>query len=107
MAFGTLPFWLVAVARASINAHDQKPEAKKLHHLTIQVVADSNYLQSNDKKSNPDPTQSRSRFTPGSFNEEKTEQLLKITTNILSFHDMYHLAIVSRLAFDFTDRRTP
>ncbi|CAA2970729.1 Hypothetical predicted protein, partial [Olea europaea subsp. europaea] len=48
------------------------------------------------------------RFTPCSFTEEKTKQLLRMTTNISSFHDMYHLAIVSSwLAFDFTDRRTP
>ncbi|MBA0875873.1 hypothetical protein Goshw_026576 [Gossypium schwendimanii] len=47
----------------------------------------------------------RSKFSPGSFTEEKARQLRMMTTNTSSFHDaMYHSAIASRLASDFKDR---
>ncbi|KAE8710396.1 SH3 and FCH domain-containing protein [Hibiscus syriacus] len=47
----------------------------------------------------------RSKFTSGSFTEEKARQLRMMTTNTKSFHDaMYHSAIASRLASDFKDR---
>ncbi|XP_012465600.1 uncharacterized protein LOC105784304 [Gossypium raimondii] len=46
----------------------------------------------------------RSKFSPGSFTEEKARQLRMMTTNTSSFHDaMYHSAIASRLASDFKD----
>ncbi|MBA0817032.1 hypothetical protein Gohar_001628 [Gossypium harknessii] len=47
----------------------------------------------------------RSKFSPGSFTEEKARQLRMMTTNTSSFHDaMYHSAIASRLASDIKDR---
>ncbi|KAE8678776.1 GTP-binding nuclear protein Ran-3-like [Hibiscus syriacus] len=47
----------------------------------------------------------RSKFSRGSFTEEKAKQLRMMTTNTESFHDaMYHSAIASRLASDFKDR---
>ncbi|KAK3025738.1 hypothetical protein RJ639_042507 [Escallonia herrerae] len=46
---------------------------------------------------------SRSRLAPGSFTEEKARKLRMLTT--ASHHDaMYHSAIASRLASDFSDR---
>ncbi|TYJ02457.1 hypothetical protein E1A91_A13G230800v1 [Gossypium mustelinum] len=51
------------------------------------------------------PKSIRSKFSPGSFTEEKARQLRMMTTNTSSFHDaMYHSAIASRLASDFKDR---
>ncbi|GAB2289231.1 hypothetical protein Dimus_023536 [Dionaea muscipula] len=45
----------------------------------------------------------RSRFTPGCFTEEKAKQLRMMTTEMESYHDaMYHSAIASRLASDFS-----
>ncbi|CAI9782569.1 unnamed protein product [Fraxinus pennsylvanica] len=113
MASGMLPFRPVAVVRASISAEDQKPEAKKTsssHWWTplFGLSSDPDYIQSDDKKRNPNPIQVRSRFTPGSFTDEKAKQLRRMTSDTPSFHDMYHSAIASRLASDFTDdRRTP
>ncbi|GMH04491.1 hypothetical protein Nepgr_006331 [Nepenthes gracilis] len=47
----------------------------------------------------------RSRFAPGSFTEKKARQLRMMTTDSESFHDvMYHSAIASRLASDFSSR---
>ncbi|CAA2995996.1 Hypothetical predicted protein [Olea europaea subsp. europaea] len=113
MASGMLPFRPAAVVRASISADDQKPEAKKTPSShwwapLFGLSSDPDYIQSDEKKSNPDPRQSKSRFTPGSFTEEKAKQLRRMTTDTSSFHDMYHSAIASRLASDFADdRRTP
>lgn len=46
----------------------------------------------------------RSRVAPGSFTEEKARKL-RMMTKDTAFHDvMYHSAIASRLAFDYTDR---
>ncbi|KAG6411278.1 hypothetical protein SASPL_129356 [Salvia splendens] len=47
----------------------------------------------------------KTRFAPGSFTEEKARQLRKMTCDAPSFHEtMYHSAIASRLASDFSDR---
>ncbi|GAB4828321.1 hypothetical protein Ancab_035317 [Ancistrocladus abbreviatus] len=47
----------------------------------------------------------RSRFVPGCFTEEKARQLRKMRKGTESFHDaMYHSAIASRLASDFSNR---
>ncbi|CAA2976163.1 uncharacterized protein LOC111407823 [Olea europaea var. sylvestris] len=110
MASGLLPFRPLTIVRASISADDRKPEAKKSssYHWwapLFGVSSEPDYLQSDYKKSNPDPIEARSRFTPGSFTEEKAKQLRRMTTNTSS-HDMYHSAIASRLASDFADRRT-
>ncbi|GAB4855555.1 hypothetical protein Ancab_024174 [Ancistrocladus abbreviatus] len=49
-------------------------------------------------------TTARSRFAPGRFTEEKARQLRKMTTDAEYFHAMYHSAIASRLASDFSNR---
>ncbi|KAI3495891.1 hypothetical protein L1887_38238 [Cichorium endivia] len=47
----------------------------------------------------------RSRISPGNFTEEKARKLRMLTMETESFHDaMYHSAIASRLASDFSDR---
>ncbi|XP_023736018.1 uncharacterized protein LOC111883920 [Lactuca sativa] len=47
----------------------------------------------------------RSRISPGSFTEEKARKLRMLTMEMESFHEaMYHSAIASRLASDFSDR---
>ncbi len=50
-----------------------------------------------------DPRPAKSRLAPGSFTEEKARKLRMMTTETESFHDkMYHSAIASRLASDFS-----
>ncbi|KAL4583961.1 hypothetical protein LXL04_008549 [Taraxacum kok-saghyz] len=50
-----------------------------------------------------DPVNGRSRFAPGCFTEEKAKQLRMKTSEMANFHDiMYHSAIASRLASDYT-----
>lgn len=47
----------------------------------------------------------RLRVARGSLTAEKARQLRKMTTESSTFHDvMYHSAIASRLASDFSDR---
>ncbi|XP_062089792.1 uncharacterized protein LOC133796338 [Humulus lupulus] len=47
----------------------------------------------------------RSRFSLGCFTEEKAKQLRRKTLESSTFHDvMYHSAIASRLAIDFSNR---
>ncbi|CAM8894875.1 unnamed protein product [Rhodiola kirilowii] len=54
----------------------------------------------------PDPKPAtRSRFVPGGFTDEKAKQLRMMTTGKDAFHDvMYHSAIASRLASDFSTK---
>lgn len=50
--------------------------------------------------------QPRSKFSLGCFTEEKAKKLRRKTTETSTFHDlMYHSAIASRLAFDWSDRQ--
>ncbi|XP_018853712.1 uncharacterized protein LOC109015696 [Juglans regia] len=61
-------------------------------------------IHNGSEKSDQDlyPKSSRTKFTPGSFTEEKARQLRMMTKETESFHDvMYHSAIASRLASDF------
>ncbi|KAL5975258.1 hypothetical protein ACLOJK_031937, partial [Asimina triloba] len=47
----------------------------------------------------------RTRFSPGSFTEEKARQLRMMTMETANFHDiMYHSSIASRLASDLPGR---
>ncbi|KAH7850032.1 hypothetical protein Vadar_026774 [Vaccinium darrowii] len=61
-----------------------------------------------EAKSGPDrgpTTSTRSRFAPGTFTDEKAKRLRLMTTDTAGFHDaMYHSAIASRLASEFSDR---
>ncbi|KAF5789021.1 hypothetical protein HanXRQr2_Chr09g0365971 [Helianthus annuus] len=57
--------------------------------------------------SDPDQGQklTRSRVSSANFTEEKARKLRMLTVETESFHDaMYHSAIASRLASDFSDR---
>lgn len=69
------------------------------------------YVDTDDHKTleaDPHPKPARSRFAPGAFTEEKAKQLRRLTTETSSFHDvMYHSAIASRLASDFSDMSAP
>ncbi|XP_052181823.1 uncharacterized protein LOC127794613 [Diospyros lotus] len=63
-----------------------------------------------ESKSGLDPETKpvRSRFARGCFTEEKARHLRMMTTGTESFHDiMYHSAIASRLASDFSNRFDP
>ncbi|KAJ0524531.1 hypothetical protein HanHA300_Chr09g0301531 [Helianthus annuus] len=54
---------------------------------------------------NQDQKRTRSRFSSANFTEEKARKLRMLTVETESFHDaMYHSAIASRLASDFSDR---
>ena len=61
------------------------------------------YLDSSNQD-NPQPDPARSRLSsPGGFTEEKARRLRLMTTGSETFHDvMYHSAIASRLASDFS-----
>ncbi len=67
----------------------------------------SNKLQiqnNGSEKVDQDLSRTRTRFTPGSFTDEKARRLRMMTKETESFHDaMYHSAIASRLASDFKD----
>nr|GMC95630.1 uncharacterized protein LOC109155912 [Ipomoea batatas] len=74
------------------------------------LSGEPDYLRTVESKTypDPDPKQARTRFSPGAFTEEKAKQLRRLTMVTSSFHDvMYHSAIASRLASDFTDISTP
>ncbi|KAA8523053.1 hypothetical protein F0562_009476 [Nyssa sinensis] len=65
----------------------------------LSVKAESKSESDRDRKL------TRSRFAPGCFTEEKARQLRMMTMDTETFHDvMYHSAIASRLASDFTTR---
>ncbi|EYU30688.1 hypothetical protein ABFS82_11G055500 [Erythranthe guttata] len=77
--------------------------------------SDPDYISpDDDRKSKPpppsaaadeDPKPAKIRFSPGSFTEKKARQMRRMTNEAASFHDlMYHSAIATRLASDFSDR---
>lgn len=69
----------------------------------LSVISDKNPVTDQDQK----PSSVKSRLTPGSFTEEKAKQLRMMMTETSTFHDvMYHSAIASRLASDFTKNRS-
>ncbi|XP_031108365.1 uncharacterized protein LOC116012828 [Ipomoea triloba] len=69
------------------------------------IGANSNRKVANKTDPDLDAKPAISRFAPGAFTEDKARQLRKLTTESSSFHDvMYHSAIASRLASDFSDR---
>ncbi|KNA25442.1 hypothetical protein SOVF_006700 [Spinacia oleracea] len=71
--------------------------------------ADADYIDSSASKEEANPVKSenipvKSKFTRGCFTEEKAKQLRMMTKDTAAFHDaMYHSAIASRLASDFSD----
>ncbi|KAI3447061.1 hypothetical protein Pfo_003726 [Paulownia fortunei] len=117
MASGMLPFRPVVV-RAGINAaDDRKPDqtkrtpSPKWWAPLFGFSSEPDYINPvpDDKMSKAaadgDPKPAKTRFAPGSFTEEKARQLRRMTNDASSIHDsMYHSAIASRLASDFSDR---
>ncbi|XP_071911844.1 uncharacterized protein [Coffea arabica] len=64
----------------------------------------SSISKKSEQDQDPKPV-AKSRFAPGSFTAEKARQLRMMTTGSSTFHDvMYHSAIASRLASDFSGR---
>lgn len=72
--------------------------------------AQPDYMESDDKQSETDRPQKplvKPRFPPGSFTEDKAKQLRMMINETSTFHDnMYHSAIASRLASDFSNKRS-
>lgn len=72
--------------------------------------AQPDYIDSDDKQPETDRDQKplvKPRFTPGSFTEDKAKQLRMMINETSTFHDnMYHSAIASRLASDFSNKRS-
>ncbi|KAJ0540778.1 hypothetical protein HanRHA438_Chr09g0377051 [Helianthus annuus] len=58
-----------------------------------------------DSDLDQDQKLARSRFSSANFTDEKARKLRMLTVEMETFHDaMYHSAIASRLASDFSDR---
>ncbi|KAL0345159.1 UNVERIFIED_CONTAM: hypothetical protein Sradi_4347200 [Sesamum radiatum] len=122
MASAMLPFRPVLVARAGINAADErKPDqtrrtsSPKWWPPLFGFSSDPDYMNPPDEKKSAKPETDGAgrrkpgnpRFAPGSFTEEKARRLRRMTYDASSFQDaMYHSAIASRLASDFSDRTT-
>lgn len=74
---------------------DNKRNALKVESQKLEAAVD----QEDHKPS------ARPRVARGSLTAEKARQLRKLTTESSTFHDvMYHSAIASRLASEFSDR---
>ena len=67
--------------------------------------AEPDYIDGEKSTDPPEKSeQAKSRLAPGSFTEEKARKLRMLTSSP-SHHDvMYHSAIATRLATDFSDR---
>ncbi|KAK4432952.1 hypothetical protein Salat_1057400 [Sesamum alatum] len=120
MASAMLPFRPV-VARARINTADHRKSDQTRRTSSpnwwaplFGFSSDPDYMNPDEKKSaKPEtdgaggPKPGKPRFAPGSFTEEKARRLRRMTYDASSFHDsMYHSAIASRLASDFSDPTT-
>ncbi|XP_057966761.1 uncharacterized protein LOC131156983 [Malania oleifera] len=122
MANTLLPFRPVVVRACATSGHP-KPDRKSSSSNWLSPLfgwpAEPDYIDSapastkadlsagSEVKSEPDLVRKavRSRFSRGCFTEEKAKQLRMMTTETDSFHDaMYHSAIASRLASDFSNR---
>ncbi|KAK2986592.1 hypothetical protein RJ640_029634 [Escallonia rubra] len=116
MATGLLPSQPTGIRACAGSGHRkselQQPKSAPSRWWTplFGWPAEPDYLDTSlrvDGKSERDlgPAPSRSRPAPGSFTEEKARKLRMLTTTAASHHDtMYHSAIASRLASDFSDR---
>lgn len=131
MATNLLPIQATGVRASAVSGHRISENRRLKTSTTVPTTttttngnwwnplfgwsADADYIDSNkkedllnavvrsEKKPDPEPNRSRSRFAPGCFTEEKAKQLRMMTMETASFHDaMYHSAIASRLASDFT-----
>ncbi|KAE9462752.1 hypothetical protein C3L33_05335, partial [Rhododendron williamsianum] len=71
----------------------------------LKLDVDTQSASDQDPKALPS---TRSRFAPGTFTDEKARRLRLMTTDTGAFHDaMYHSAIASRLASEFSDQSDP
>ncbi|XP_051114139.1 uncharacterized protein LOC127239840 [Andrographis paniculata] len=117
MASGVLIF-RPAVVRAGVSAADDRKSDRTRRNSSSKwwspifgFSSDPDYLNDGEKKSggaaaaDGDMRPERSRFAPAAFTEEKARQLRRMSRDTSSFHEpMYHSAIASRLASDFSDR---
>ncbi|CAK9143421.1 unnamed protein product [Ilex paraguariensis] len=110
------PFRSVVVTACTTSGH-RKPDTYRRNSSSsnwwtplFAWSSEPDYIDSgkngdNNSDSDLEPKPSRSRFVPGRFTEEKARQLRMMTMGTSSFHDvMYHSAIASRLASDFSER---
>ncbi|KAL8152551.1 hypothetical protein V2J09_010311 [Rumex salicifolius] len=78
-----------------------EPDYMDFNSGKISEDQDDSPAKSEEREAKP----SRSKFSPGSFTEDKARRLRMMTTGTEAFHDaMYHSAIASRLASDFSTR---
>ncbi|XP_052199932.1 uncharacterized protein LOC127806589 [Diospyros lotus] len=115
MAMSLVPFQSIAVRGSAARGH-RKPETRRgspscwwtpLFGWSSEpdyIHSEGNGKAKGESDSNLDPKPARSRFAPGGFTEEKARRLRMMTTDTASIHDpMYHSAIASRLASDFSN----
>ena len=94
--------------RASTNADTphRKTSSSKWWTPLFGWSSDADYIDSKQESSfKSEIVPAKPKFTPGCFTEEKAKRLRILTKEMASFHDvMYHSAIASRLATDFTEK---
>ncbi|KAK9269727.1 hypothetical protein L1049_001505 [Liquidambar formosana] len=107
----------------SSDSHRRKPPPSNWWTPLFGWSSDPDYIDSDNSNNNNnekaevsaksetgseldlDSKRSRSRFAPGCLTAEKAKMLRMMTMETASFHDaMYHSAIASRLASDFSNR---
>ncbi|KAH6803123.1 hypothetical protein C2S51_034569 [Perilla frutescens var. frutescens] len=103
-----LPFQPVVVHPAAATISIDGNKSPKWWAPLFGFASEPDYINPGDKKSKPaegDWKPAKTRFAPGSFTEKKAKQFRRMTCDASSFHEtMYHSAIASRLASDFSDR---
>ncbi|KAL8239773.1 hypothetical protein R6Q59_016340 [Mikania micrantha] len=116
MALYLTPLQPPLVVRASASSSgNRKPDPQRKSWWTplFGWSSDPDYIDSHKNSTNttslsdsdPDQRTVRSRVSPANFTDEKARKLRMMTMESESFHDaMYHSAIASRLASDFSDR---
>ncbi|KAK9071939.1 hypothetical protein SSX86_008370 [Deinandra increscens subsp. villosa] len=114
MAASLMSFQPQSVVRASASGH-QKSDSHRKNWWTplFGWPSEPDYIINTDKnrptnatsESDLDQRAVRSRKSPVNFTDEKAKKLRMLTMETESFHDaMYHSAIASRFASDFSDR---
>ncbi|KAK1418518.1 hypothetical protein QVD17_27663 [Tagetes erecta] len=117
MALNLIPVQPSLIVRSSLtsgnqNSSDQQSQRKSWWSPLFGWSSEPDYIDSTNTVrsgsiSEPDPDQKtvRSRVSPTNFTDEKARKLRMLTMETETFHDaMYHSAIASRLASDFSDR---
>ncbi|KAL8209372.1 hypothetical protein R6Q57_006104 [Mikania cordata] len=104
-----------SAATSASSSGNRKPDPQRKSWWTplFGWSSDPDYIDSHKNSTNttslsdsdPDQRTVRSRVSPANFTDEKARKLRMMTMETESFHDaMYHSAIASRLASDFSDR---